>query len=124
MKNVSDTFRVAKTVMHQGLLLPLPQIVQPVMWAYAMDTLSILPHPDILVLADECADYHHSFDLSDEFSAHAGEPRGDDEMQEDESNVRRTCEVVNPGNFSHDLSFVALYPNNKEEPVQLSKVPQ
>ena len=40
------------------------------------------------------------------------------EMEDDNgTTTRRTCEVVNPGNFSHDLSFVALYPNNKEEPI-------
>ncbi len=39
------------------------------MWAYAMDTLSLLPQPDFLILADECSDYHHSFDLTDEFSS-------------------------------------------------------
>ena len=40
---ISDTYRVAKTVLHQSFLLPLPQIVQPVMWAYALDTLSLMP---------------------------------------------------------------------------------
>ena len=115
-KVVTDSYRIAKTIMHQGFLIPLPQIVQPVMWAYAMDTLSILPQPDFLILADECADYHHSFDLSDEFSNLGAEARNDVEMAGD-GRTKKTCEVVNPGNFSHDLSFLALYPNNKEEPV-------
>ena len=79
-KEVTDTYRVAKTILHQGFLIPLPQIVQPVMWAYAMDTLSILPQPDFLVLADECGDYHHSFDLTDEFSTMGSEARDDADM--------------------------------------------
>jgi hypothetical protein len=32
---VEDSYRLAKTILRQGSLLPLPQIVQPVMWAYA-----------------------------------------------------------------------------------------
>ena len=50
------------------------------MWAYAMDTLSLTPHPDFLILADECSDYHYSFDLSDEFSNHASIARDNIEM--------------------------------------------
>ena len=42
------------------------------MWAYAMDTLALVPHPDYLILADECSDYHYNFDLSDEFSTNRG----------------------------------------------------
>ena len=81
-----------------------------------MDTLSILPQPDFLVLADDCGDFHHSFDLTDEFSSMGSQARADIDMAED-GRPKRTCEVVNPGNFSHDLSFLALYPNNREEPV-------
>lgn len=119
---VSDTYRLAKTILHQSFLLPLPQIVQPVMWAYAMDTLALVPHPDFLILADECSDYHYSFDLGDEFSSHRG-PVASEDVDMDDS-TPRTCNVVNPGNFSHDLSFLVLYPSNASEPVQLSKVPQ
>jgi len=92
------------------------------MWAYAMDTLALVPHPDFLVLADECSDYHHSFDLSDEFSS---EPASHENVaMRDDGEPKKTCDVVNPGNFSYDLSFLVLYPSNAEEPVQLSKVPQ
>lgn len=104
--------------------MPLPQIVQPVTWAYSMDTLSIAPQPDFLVLADECADFHHSFDLNDEFSESAEKSAAggvasaiDTEMLEDDDVDRKRCEVVNPGNFSHDLSFLALYPNSENESV-------
>lgn len=93
------------------------------MWAYAMDTLSILPQPDFLILADDCGDYHHSFDLSDEFSNfEAQQPAREDVDMDGEGSAKKTCEVINPGNFSHDLSFLVLYPSNKDEPVQLSKV--
>lgn len=81
-----------------------------------------------MVLADECTDYHHSFDLNDEFSGNAeksaaGVSGADVEMCEDEDVDRKRCEVVNPGNFSHDLSFLALYPNSENESIQLSKMP-
>ena len=78
-----DTYRVARTVLHQSFLMPLPQIVQPVTWAYAMDTLALTPHPDFLVLADECSDYHYTFDLGDEFSSHPVAGRDDIEMRPD-----------------------------------------
>jgi len=58
-----DTYKVAKTILRQGFLCPLPQIVQPVMWAWALDSLSITPEPDFLVLADECHDWYHQVDL-------------------------------------------------------------
>ena len=55
---ISDTFKLAKTILHQGHLLPIPQIVQPIMWAYG-DVFHLTPHPDYLVLADDCQDYYH-----------------------------------------------------------------
>ena len=91
------------------------------MWAYAMDALALLPPPDFLILADECSDFHHSFDLNDEFlSSHSNE---NVPMEEEIGVSKKRCEVVNPGNFSHDLSFLALYPNNVNESIQLSKLP-
>lgn len=117
--SVPASYKVAKTILHQGFLTPLPQIVQPVAWAYAMDTLSIMPQPDFLILADECVDYHHSFDLNDAFSTtNRDEAGADAEMAEDDDEVeRKRCEIVNPGNFSHDLSFLALYPNSENESI-------
>ena len=91
-----------------------------------MDTLALVPHPDYLILADDCSDYHYTFDLSDEFSSQVVTGREDIEMRQDGDNEtpQRTCQVINPGNFSNDLSFLVLYPNNVSEAVQLSKVPQ
>ena len=54
--------------------------------------------------------------MKDEFSSRGNAPRDINEM-EDEDGPRKFCEVVNPGNFSHDLSFLALYPCNTDEPI-------
>ena len=58
-EEVPETLKIARTILHQGCLVPLPQIVQPVLWAFAKDVLNLVPHPDFLVLADDCSDYHH-----------------------------------------------------------------
>lgn len=57
-KNIPDSFKVVKTILHQGSLMPLAPIIQPIMWSYG-DALHLYPHPDILVLADECEEYHY-----------------------------------------------------------------
>lgn len=44
-------------------MLPLPNLVQPLMWSHAMDTLNITPEPDYLVLADECKDFYYPVPL-------------------------------------------------------------
>ena len=49
---------MAKTILHQGSLLPLATIFQPIMWSYG-DALHLYPHPDFLVLSDECEEYHY-----------------------------------------------------------------
>jgi hypothetical protein len=51
---VEDGYKVAKTILMQGMLMPLPQIVQPLIWSCALDCLNLTPEPDFLVLADEC----------------------------------------------------------------------
>ena len=123
VSGTDDTYKVARSVLHQSFLMPLPQIVQPVTWAFAMDTLALTPHPDFLILADECSDYHYTFDLGDEFSSQPVAAGEDIEMRQDSDAPQRACQVINPGNFSQDLSFLVLYPNNASEAVQLSKVP-
>lgn len=74
------------------------------MWAHAKDCLNLVPHPDFLILADDCIDYYHQIPVETEYK---------DEPQQ-------TVHVVNPGNFSYDRSFVLLYPEREE--VQPSKV--
>ena len=51
-------------------------------------------------------------------------PRENMDMRDEEGEPTRLCDVVNPGNFSQDLSFLVLYPSNTAEPIQLSKLPQ
>ncbi|TNV81490.1 hypothetical protein FGO68_gene12645 [Halteria grandinella] len=108
LEEASETLRVANTIVLQGNLMPLPQIVQPVTWSFAKDALNIVPHPDILILADDCQDYHHSIPVNSEFK------------EEPVTHVQ----VVNPGNFAFDRSFLMLYPNagSAEEMVQPSKI--
>ena len=53
-----DSFKLAKTILHQGSLMPLAPILQPVMWSYG-DCLHLHPHPDFLILADECEDFFY-----------------------------------------------------------------
>lgn len=92
-------------------MLPLPQIVQPVIWNYAVDCLNLTPEPDFLVLADECQDFHHKFDV-DDFA--------------DDQPTSKACHVLNPGNFANDHSFAVLYPlrSNEDErnQVELSNI--
>lgn len=104
-KVTDDTFRVAKTIVHQGTLIPLPSIIQPIMWSYAKDCLNLVPHPDFLILADDCADYHHKIPVESSF---------EDEPQ-------KCVHVINPGNFALERSFVVIYPATED--VQPSKVP-
>ena len=73
--------------MHQSFLLPLPQIAQPVIWEYAVDTFNLTPHPDYLVLADECEDYHHKIPV---------------DLKGHEKEEPRFVNVLNPGNFAQD----------------------
>lgn len=67
--NVPDSFKLAKTVLHQGSLMPLSPIVQPVLWPYG-DCLHLYPHPDYLVLADECDDYYYTIPVNGHKTTH------------------------------------------------------
>lgn len=37
------------------------------MWSFAKDCLNLVPHPDYLILADDCADYYHKIPIDDCF---------------------------------------------------------
>ena len=102
---VDDCYKVAKTILRQSYLLPLPQMVQPVVWSHAMDTLNLTPEPDFLILADECKDYYYPIPLTEESV--------DDQKQ-------KVCHVMNPGNFSFDQSFAIVFPHT--ETVQPSNI--
>jgi hypothetical protein len=62
------------------------------MWSYS-DSLNLMPHPDFLILADDCQDYHHKIMVN----GYEEEPA-------------KHVHVINPGNFARDKSFVVLYP--------------
>ena len=79
--------------------MPLPSIVQPVMWSYAFDCLNLSPEPDFLIMADECKDYSYRVPLEEV-------PPGEDVGK------AKTCHVVNPGNFGADGTFTVIYPGN------------
>ena len=73
------------------------------MYGFAKDALNLVPHPDYLILADDCAEYHHEIQVN----GHS---------DEDQTIVH----VINPGNFSLEKSFVVIYPTTND--VQPSKV--
>ena len=76
--------------------MPLPQIVQPVLWAYAADTLNLTPEPDYLILADEVEDSYNKFTLN--------------ELNDFQGKSDKVIHVINPGNFATDSSFTVVYP--------------
>ena len=72
------------------------------MWSFG-DSLNLVPHPDYLILADDCWDYYHKIPVE----------TLDDEPQ-------KLVHVVNPGNFSIEKSFTVIYPATDD--VQPSKL--
>ena len=97
--------------------MPLASIVQPIMWSYG-DCLHCYPHPDILVLADECEDYSYNVPVNGHKTTFE---QTQSNLGTDKSSDIPTVTVVNPGNFSNDRSFMIIYPEDGE--VQPSKVP-
>lgn len=67
--------------------MPLASIVQPVMWSYAAESLNLVPHPDYLILADDCADYYHKIPIDASPTLLKEEPQ-------------KHVHVINPGNFA------------------------
>ena len=92
--------------------MPFAEILQPLIWAYAMDTLSLTPTPDFIVLADECKDYYHVFDESYGKVIPPEDPKF--------GKIKRKIHVLNPGNFSYDFNFTVIFPCRDE--VSPSKV--
>lgn len=87
-----DSFKIVKTVLHQGSLMPLSPIVQPVMWSYA-DSLIMYPEPDYLILADNTEEYSYKIPLD----AALKDEAEDKEVRE--SKEERFVTVFNPGVF-------------------------
>lgn len=74
------------------------------MWTYASDSLNLAPHPDYLILADDCQDYHHKIQVEGV------------EFEEPQKHVH----VINPGSFAREKAFVVIYPTTED--VQPSKI--
>ena len=86
------------------------------MWTYG-DTLHLHPHPDYLVLADECEDYSYPVPVN----GHKTSFHDISQLGNEDQMGLKTVTVVNPGNFSTDRSFSVIYPLKNE--VQPSKAP-
>eukprot|EP00347_Sterkiella_histriomuscorum_P020272 403338437 len=113
--NSDDSFKIAKTVLHQGTLIPVPSIVQPIMWSFS-DALQLVPHPDFLILCDEITDYHHQIEVPK--SSKTSQGYEIQYFEDEEGQNDKFVHVVNPGNFSINKSFVTIYPLCKENFVQ------
>jgi DNA polymerase epsilon subunit 2 len=79
------TEQLVESILDQGHLCPLPLHVKPIYWELDY-TLRILPLPHLLVLADHTDQYSFEY---------------------------KGCQVINPGSFSSDYSFVVYHPANK-----------
>lgn len=108
-----DSFRVAKTILHQGSLMPLATIVQPILWPYG-DCLHLYPHPDFIVIADECDDYYYKVPVNGHKSTFHDVTQLGNEDNFKEADEVDTVNVINPGNFGSDRSFCIIYPLRNE----------
>jgi len=78
---------LVKTILDQAHLCPLPLIVQPIHWSFD-HALRLYPPPTCVVLGDSHAWYKYTY-MDD-------------------------CDVVNPGEFNVDFSFVLYSPATRE----------
>ena len=80
------------------------------MYSYG-DCLHLYPHPDFLILADECDDYNYTIPVNGHKTTfHDTSKLGN----EDANSTLKTVTVINPGNFGVDRSFVVVYPLTNE----------
>lgn len=88
-----DTTEIlAQTILEQEHLCPLPLESRPIYWELDY-TLRLSPLPHLLVLADRVDQYSYCY---------------------------KDCNVVNPGSFSSDFSFIAYRPSTRA--VEFSRV--
>ena len=80
------TEQLVESILDQGHLCPLPLHVEPIYWELDY-TLRLLPLLHLLILADHADQYSFEY---------------------------KGCQVVNPGSFSSDYSFVMYRPATKE----------
>ena len=83
---------LAYSILDQAHLCPLPLESRPIYWELDY-TLRLSPLPHLLVLADKVDQYHYLY---------------------------KDCNVVNPGSFSSDFSFIAYRPSTRN--VEFSRV--
>ena len=89
--------------------MPLAPIIQPIMWSYG-DALHLTPHPDFLVLADECDDYTYTIPVN----GHKTTYHDVSKLGNEDAQKVKTVTILNPGNFSKDGSFSVVYPLTNE----------
>ena len=85
--------QLTDSVLQQGHLCPVPLQAQPVYWELD-HTLRLFPLPHLLVLADHAEQYKY------EKAVNIDDPTDN-------------CQVVNPGSFSSDYSFIVYQPATK-----------
>jgi len=86
LPGIDITAHLAKTIVDQSYLCPLPLSVRPVYWAYD-HALRLFPQPDVLFLADHYDQYQQTYMGS---------------------------LTVNPGHFPTDFSFVVYRPSQRK----------
>jgi hypothetical protein len=82
-----------------------------VLWTYA-DSLHLHPHPDFLILADDCKDYYYEVPVNGHDTTSyqaAGRQLGNEE-----GHKVKTIHVANPGNFGKDRNFTVIYPDSQD----------
>ena len=84
------TDHLVKTLMDQSHLCPLPLSVQPIYWNYD-NALRLYPLPDMVILGDYYDQYHSTY---------------------------QKCDVLNPGSFPTDFSFVVYRPAKRTQNLQ------
>lgn len=81
--------QLVQTVLDQAHLCPVPPTLQPVYWDYD-HAMRLYPLPDVLILADDCDEYHWTYE---------------------------GCAVFNPGSFPRETGFSVYHPATQDTEV-------
>ena len=73
----------------------------------------LYPHPDFLIIADECDDYHYQVPVNGHKSTFHDRVQLGNEDQYKDGQIE-TVTLINPGNFGSDKSFCVIYPLKNE----------
>jgi len=79
------SFHLTKTIMDENHLYPLPNLRYPIIWNYD-NALRLYPTPNLIILADSHEGYQWNYD---------------------------NCQIVCPGEFSSQGSFIVYTPYDK-----------